>query len=57
MSLTDSMPIYVTRKTAHGNTGDIQMSIWMALVAMLVIWLNVIAWGLAGLYVAVTVVF
>lgn len=56
MSLTDSMPIYVTRKDAGGETGTLSLSIWMPLVAMLLIWVNVIVWGVVGLVVAVEVI-
>lgn len=56
MSLADSTPIYVTRKTAGGETGSYGMSLWMSLIALLLIWLNVIVWGCLGLYEAVRVV-
>jgi len=48
-------PIYVTRKNADGWIGSYSMSLGMSLPAMLLVWLNVIAWGLIGLYEAVRV--
>lgn len=56
MSLRDSVPIYVTRSWADGSVAHYDMPVCMPLVAMLLIWLNVIVWGLLGLYEAVRVV-
>lgn len=55
MSLVDMMPVYVTRKTADGDTGSLSLSIWMPLFAVLLLWLNVMVWGIVGLVVAVRV--
>ena len=51
--LSAAMPIYVTRKTAGGATGSLSLSIWMQLLAMMLIWFNVVVWAGIGLYVAV----
>lgn len=56
MSLRDSAPIYVTRKTASGETMQYDMSLWMSLVAILLVWVNVMVWGVVGLIVAVRVI-
>jgi len=56
MSLTDSLPIYVTRKDADGETGTYSLSGWAVLLAMLLIWLNIVVWGFLGLYFAVAVI-
>lgn len=53
MALTDTMPIYVTRKAASGETGSLSLSIWMPLVALLLVWLNVVLWSIVGLVAAV----
>lgn len=50
-------PVYVTRKTADGMTGSLSISIWMQLVALLLIWLNVMVWSCFGLYEAGRLVF
>jgi uncharacterized protein (DUF983 family) len=47
--LNASIPVYVTRKTASGETGSLSLSIWMGLVAMLLVWLNVVVWSVIGL--------
>lgn len=51
-----SMPIYVTRKTADGDTGSLSMSIWMQLLVLFLLWLNAVIWGCLGIYKAVRVV-
>lgn len=56
MSLFTSMPIYVTREDADGFIGAFSMSIWMPLLAMLLVWANAIVWGVVGLIYAVRVV-
>jgi len=51
--LGKSMSVYVTRP--HGTnkeTYSYTMSAWMILLAMFLIWGNVIAWGCIGLYQA-----
>ena len=50
--LNKNMPVYVTRETADGLTGSLSMSIWMALLAMLLIWVNIIVWGIIGIIMA-----
>lgn len=52
MSLKDSAPIYVTRKTAHGDTGSYEITLWMSLLAVLLVWLNVVVWAVIGLIAA-----
>jgi hypothetical protein len=37
---TAMMPVYVTRKDAHGDTGSFSLSIWMVLLAGFLIWFN-----------------
>jgi hypothetical protein len=53
---TPSIPLYVTRKTADGYTGSYNVPAWMTILAMRLLWLNVVAWSLIGLYVAVKTV-
>lgn len=48
--LKASMPVYVTRKTAGSEkTGDVSMPIGQVILAALLVYLNVLAWGLFGL--------
>lgn len=49
-------PVYVTRKSASGETGELSLSIWMQLVVLLLLWLNAVIWGAIGVYEAVRVV-
>jgi len=56
VSLQSSIPVYVTRKDADGNTGTYSYSIWMTLLAGFVVWLNVVVWGAVGLVTAVRVI-
>lgn len=51
MSLGTSLPIYVTRKTSSGLIAEYSLSIWMTLLAIMVIWANIVGWGCFGLYV------
>lgn len=56
--LNNSLSIYTTRP--HGRSGEtstLTMSAWMILLAMMLTWVNVIAWGCIGLYEAARVVF
>ena len=55
MSLMDSAPVYVTRENADGLTASYSMSFWMTLLAMFVVWANVVVWGVIGLVYAVSV--
>lgn len=57
MALTDNAPVYVTRKTADGWTGSYYLPFWMTLTALLLAWLNIVAWGALGLYEAARIVF
>ncbi len=53
-----SLPIYTTRP--HGQdkeTATYSMSFWMTMLAGLLVWLNVIAWGAIGIYEAFRVTF
>lgn len=51
--LNESAPVYITRKSASGETGTYSMSLWMSLLAMMLVWLNVVAWSIVGLVFAV----
>lgn len=57
MSAFDSLPVYVTRKTANGYTGSYSLAAWMPLLAIALIWLNIVVWGCVGLYEAARIVF
>lgn len=48
-----SAPVYVTRKTAGGVVAHYSLSIWMSLLAMCLVWLNIVVWGVIGLVEAV----
>jgi hypothetical protein len=48
-----SVPIYVTRKSADGETGSYSLSLWMTALAILLVWTNVVVWGVIGLVEAV----
>lgn len=50
--LNASMPVYVTRKTASGETGSLSLSIWMGLAALGLLWLNVVVWSVIALVYA-----
>jgi hypothetical protein len=55
--LNESLPVYVTRKYGeHGTAAHYDCSIWMTLLAGFLIWLNIVVWGILGLYFAVKVV-
>lgn len=45
-----------TRATASGETAEWSCSVWMTLLAGLLIWLNVIVWGVIGLVTAARVI-
>ena len=51
-----SLPIYVTRETAHGETAEYSLSLWMTLLAGLLVWLNVVLWGGYGIYLFATTI-
>lgn len=52
MGLNTSLPVYVTRKTANGQTASYSCPAWMPIFAVLLFLLNVIVWGGIGLYEA-----
>ncbi len=54
--LNNSLPIYVTRKTANGDVASYSISIWMSLLVIFLGWTNAVVWGALGLYFAVKAV-
>lgn len=54
--LGTSIPVYTTRKTADGYTMTYSMSAWMPFLALFLVVLNMIVWGVIGLYEAYKVV-
>lgn len=55
--LNTSLPIYTTRPHGRdGETASYSVSLWMTLLAGLLVWLNVVVWGAVGIYEAVRVV-
>ena len=57
-NLNVSLPIYTTRPHGRdGETATYVLSFWMTMLAILVAWLNVIAWGVIGLVTAAKVAF
>lgn len=44
-----SIPFYVTRKTAGGETGEFNMPIGQLIYSFLLVYLNVVAWSIFGL--------
>jgi len=53
--LNQSMPVYVTRETGNGVIASYSLSAWMTLLAIALIWLNVVIWSAIGLYEAVRI--
>lgn len=51
--MNQALPVYVTRKTAHGETAEYEMSLWMTMLAGFMVWLNIVVWGVVGLRKAV----
>ena len=47
--LNNSIPVYVTRKTANGETVQYSQSLWMTLAVQLLVTFNAILWGIYGL--------
>ena len=47
-ALREPMPVYVTRKDAHGATGTVSLSIAMVLLGLMFVWANVVLWGVYG---------
>lgn len=54
--LSNSMPIYTTREDANRESATYSLSLWMTLMAIFLIWANIIIWSLIGLFVAVRVI-
>lgn len=54
-NMNESFPIYVTRKTASGQTMEYSQSAWLSIFSMWLISLNIIAWGIFGLVACVWV--
>jgi hypothetical protein len=48
--LLRAAPVYVTRKTADGFIAHYSLSMGMSLLAMMLIWANIVGWSLYGLY-------
>lgn len=44
-----NMPLYVTRKTANGVTGDFSISPGLGVTIFLLVLLNIVGWSLYGL--------
>lgn len=55
--LSFSLPIYVTRTTAKGETAEYAMNIWFTLSAMFFILTNIWLWGIVGIITAIKVLF
>jgi hypothetical protein len=51
--LSTSLPVYVTRQTASGETAQYSASLWATFLAGFLVWLNVVLWGIVGLIAAV----
>lgn len=51
---TQPVPVYVTRKSASGETGTYTFSIAWSLAVMLLGYFNAALWGIYGLIQAVT---
>ena len=47
------IPIYVTRRTADGGTGELTMSMWWLAPIMFLAATNAVLWGVVGIYLAV----
>lgn len=54
-NLNLQVPVYVTRKTADGYTGSYSQSLWMTILAQLLVWTNIVLWGVVGVWKAVEV--
>ena len=50
----EGIPIYVTRKTANGWTGEIRLNPYTFLFLWLTIITNIFLWGLLGIYFAIS---
>lgn len=54
--LSESFPIYTTRKSGGGETMTYSQTYWMTALAQLLIWFNIVIWGGIGIYEAVRLV-
>jgi hypothetical protein len=52
-----SLPVYVTRKTASGHIVEYSQAIWQTFLAMLLVWANIVVWGVIGLIKAFGILF
>lgn len=48
-----NVPIYVTRKSGAGETGDFTLSRGLALAVFLLVLLNVVGWSIFGLVILI----
>lgn len=55
-NLGTPVPVYTTRKSANGQTFTYSMSAWLPFLAMSLVTMNVIVWGVIGLYEAYKVI-
>lgn len=44
-----SIPFYVTRKNAQGEMGTWSINGYVGLAVLVLLWLNLLAWGVIGL--------
>lgn len=56
-SFSESIPVYVTRKTAGGETSSFSVSMWIPLLTMFLFFFNAILWGVIGLVKGVEYLF
>jgi len=50
-------PVYVTRPTADGYIASYSLALYQSLLALLIIWLNVLLWGVIGIIQAIRVLY
>ena len=51
-----SMPVYVTRKTAGGMTGQLSLNAYVALTILMLLTANALLWGGIGIYEGIKLV-
>lgn len=51
------VPVYVTRKNANGIIGSFSINGWVAVAALFLWSANAILWGIAGILIAIRVIF
>lgn len=56
-TLATSAPVYTTRRDADGATASYSLSLWMTLLALLLVWVNVVLWATVGIVYAFKVAF